>query len=65
MERFVVTHTELDLWSVSYQERILYFYRTEYEALSCVFRLASSARWTGSRTVVVITGALPVQSGRG
>lgn len=56
-DRFVVTHTEADLWSVSHNERILAVYRTETEALFHTFGLASSARRSGNETAVVISRA--------
>lgn len=57
MKRFIVTHTEENLWSVSHNERVLSVYRTEAEALAHTFRLASNGRQSGGETAVVITRA--------
>ena len=57
MERFVVTHTKDDLWSVSHQEHTLSIYPTEEQALSATFKLASKLSQPGHRTVVSISRA--------
>jgi hypothetical protein len=57
MERFVVTHTKNDLWSVSYQAPTLMVHPTEEEALSAAFTLASGSNRAGQRTAVVLEEA--------
>jgi hypothetical protein len=55
MERFVVTRTREDLWSVSYDGETFATHPTEKEALSETFTRATKRRQAGFEVVVVLT----------
>jgi hypothetical protein len=55
MERFVVTRTSEDLWSVSYDGETFATYPTEKEAFSETFTRAAERRRAGFEVVVVLT----------
>ncbi len=54
MERFVVTRTGEDLWSVSHDGETFATYPTEEEALSETFTRATKRRRAGFDVVVVL-----------
>jgi len=54
MERFVVTRSREDLWSVSHDGEICATYPTEEEALSATFMQAAERRRAGIEAVVVV-----------